>query len=50
MIGLLFDPEEGGYMFLRNVSWLSVDYTTLYTEDRILYNHRRENLIPYRIV
>jgi hypothetical protein len=32
---LLFDPENGGNMFLRNVGWLSADYTTL--------NHRRWN-------
>jgi hypothetical protein len=28
--GLFFSPEYGGYMFLRNVGWLSTDYTTLY--------------------
>jgi hypothetical protein len=27
---LFFDPEDGGDMFLRNVSWLSTDYTALY--------------------
>jgi hypothetical protein len=26
----LFDPEDGGDMFLRNVGWLSTDYMTLY--------------------
>jgi hypothetical protein len=26
----LFDPENGGDMYLRNVGWLSTDYTTLY--------------------
>jgi hypothetical protein len=25
----LFDPEDGGYMFLRNVGWLSTDYSGL---------------------
>jgi hypothetical protein len=25
-----FDPEDGGDMFLRNVGWLSTDYTPLY--------------------
>jgi hypothetical protein len=25
-----FDSEGGGYMFLRNVGWLSTDYTALY--------------------
>jgi hypothetical protein len=29
-VGLLFDPENGGNMFLQNVDWFSVDYTTLY--------------------
>jgi hypothetical protein len=28
--GLFFDPEDGGEIFLRNVSWISTDYTTLY--------------------
>jgi hypothetical protein len=23
--GLFFDPEDGGYMFLQNVGWLSTD-------------------------
>jgi hypothetical protein len=30
LIGLHFDPEDGGDMFLRNVGWLSTDYTALY--------------------
>jgi hypothetical protein len=30
LLGLVFDPEYGGYMFLRNVGWLSTDYTALY--------------------
>jgi hypothetical protein len=25
-----FDPEDGGYMFLRNVGWHSTDYTASY--------------------
>jgi hypothetical protein len=33
--GLLFDPEDGGDMFVRNVSWLETDYTVL--------NPRRQN-------
>jgi hypothetical protein len=28
--GLLFDPEDGGDIFLRNVGWLSTDYMALY--------------------
>jgi hypothetical protein len=27
---VLFDPEDGGFMFLRNVRWFSTDYTALY--------------------
>jgi hypothetical protein len=27
---LFFNPEDGGYLFLRNVGWLSTDYTALY--------------------
>jgi hypothetical protein len=27
---LFFEPEEGGDMFLRNISRLSADYTVLY--------------------
>jgi hypothetical protein len=30
VLSLLFDPEDGGEMFLRNVGWLSTDYTALY--------------------
>jgi hypothetical protein len=30
LLGLFFDPEHGGDMFLRNVGCLSMDYTKLY--------------------
>jgi hypothetical protein len=30
VLGLHFTPEDGGDMFLWNVSWLSVDYMALY--------------------
>jgi hypothetical protein len=30
LLGLFLDPEDGGYMFLRNVDLLSTDYTALY--------------------
>jgi hypothetical protein len=26
LLGLLFDPEDGDDMFLRNIGWLSTDY------------------------
>jgi hypothetical protein len=34
-------------MFLRNVGWLSTDYTALYPEDITIHNHRCENLNTY---
>jgi hypothetical protein len=30
LLGLLYHPGDGGDMFLRNVGWLSLDYTSLY--------------------
>jgi hypothetical protein len=30
LIGAFFYPEDGGKMFLRNVGWVSTDYTALY--------------------
>jgi hypothetical protein len=30
LVGLFFDPEDGGDMFIRNGSWLSTDYKSLY--------------------
>jgi hypothetical protein len=29
LLGLFFDPDVGGDMFLRNVGWLPTDYTAL---------------------
>jgi hypothetical protein len=31
LLGLFSDPEDGGDMLLRYVSWLSTDYTALYS-------------------
>jgi hypothetical protein len=36
--GLLFDPENGRDIFLRNIGWLSTDYALYISEDIILYN------------
>jgi hypothetical protein len=30
LLALFFDPEDGGDMFLRNISWLITRYTTLH--------------------
>jgi hypothetical protein len=30
LLCLFFNPEDEGDMFLRNVDWLSTDYTALY--------------------
>jgi hypothetical protein len=30
LLFLLFNPEDGGEIFLRNVGWFSTDYTALY--------------------
>jgi hypothetical protein len=41
--GLLFDPEAGSDIFLRNVR-LSPTYKALNTEERTLHCHNRKNL------
>jgi hypothetical protein len=30
LLGLIFDPEDGGNMLHQNVDWVSVDYVALY--------------------
>jgi hypothetical protein len=42
---LFVNAEDTGVLFLRNVDWLSTDYTALYPRRYItLHNHRCENL------
>jgi hypothetical protein len=38
LLGLFFDPEDEGHMFLRNVGWLSTDYTMLYSRRFLFMN------------
>jgi hypothetical protein len=51
LFGLLFDPEEGGDIFLRNVGLPSSDYGIISQENRSLHQIKNkkfwEELIPY---
>jgi hypothetical protein len=42
-LGLAFDPEDGGDVFILKVGWFSTDFTI--PEDNIFLNHRCQNLI-----
>jgi hypothetical protein len=44
LLGLIFDPEDGGDMFLRYVGRFSTVYMALYLHDR-----RYENLKSHKI-
>jgi hypothetical protein len=48
LLRLLFDPEDGGDMFLRNVA-LSPNYTALQPKERILPSHSRENQLQIQL-
>jgi hypothetical protein len=37
-------------MFLRDVGWLTADYTALYPEDSTFHKLRCENLKPYNMI
>jgi hypothetical protein len=41
--GLLFNPEDGGSMFLQNVYGLLPDYTALMPEDSTLPSSMKED-------
>jgi hypothetical protein len=43
-VGLFFDLENGGDMFLRKVSWLSTDFKALYPGEIYLHNHYCKSL------
>jgi hypothetical protein len=50
LLGLFFDPEDGGDMFLRNKDWLSTTKRRYIPEDGTLHNHRCENLKSYKLI
>jgi hypothetical protein len=37
LLGLFFDPEDEGGMFLQSVSWLSTNYPALYPRRCLFY-------------
>jgi hypothetical protein len=43
LLGLLLDPEGGGDIFLRNVSWIPTDYTALYPRRLYSYEYMFED-------
>jgi hypothetical protein len=47
LLGIFFDPEDGGDIFLRNIGWLSMATLRYIPEDSILHNHCCENLKSY---
>jgi hypothetical protein len=40
---IIFDSENGGDIFFRNVNWLSTNFTAFYPKISSLHNHRCEN-------
>jgi hypothetical protein len=35
LLGSFIDPEDGGDMFLRNIGWLSTNYTALHPQRQL---------------
>jgi hypothetical protein len=52
LLGLFFNPEDGGNMFLRNFGWFSTDYTALYPRRwySLYYLHLQSSVDPYILV
>jgi hypothetical protein len=48
LLGVFFKPEAGGDMFLRNVGWLTLDYTVYIPDNRYLHNHSCQTLKSYK--
>jgi hypothetical protein len=46
LLGLFFDSEDGGEMFLQNVGWLSKDCTALYPRKQNPSTFVFVNVIP----
>jgi hypothetical protein len=47
LLGLFFNHEYVCDIFLRNVDWISMNYTAYIPEDRTLQNYHCENLKSY---
>jgi hypothetical protein len=45
LLGLFFDPDDGGDMFLRNIRRLSMNYLALYPRDKTLRKDLKERII-----
>lgn len=47
LLDLLLKPEDEGVIFLRNLHWLSPEYTTFYLRSIPFYDDSCENHISY---